>query len=220
MARPVNADAELTQRNIREAASNLFADHGFEGTSVRQIAQGAGVSLGMIRHYFGSKEGLYRACIASAYEIFGQLGGQIGEGLSMGAAGSPGDTVAEVIGQAVRQGFRYAVANKPAFKLMLWDLMSQASWRTEMGDREMLPFILTSARGMAGPLGRPQAELVMATRSMIFLVVRYATADLNEIAYLLNDGDPTIESSAATLDAVEDHLVEVAKQLLTMAPTS
>lgn len=44
-----------------EAAEKLFADKGFEGTSVRDIAEGAGVNLAMISYYFGSKEKLMEA---------------------------------------------------------------------------------------------------------------------------------------------------------------
>lgn len=46
---------------IMEAAEKLFADKGFEGTSVRDIAEGAGVNLAMISYYFGSKEKLMEA---------------------------------------------------------------------------------------------------------------------------------------------------------------
>jgi len=44
-----------------EASEKLFADKGFEGTSVRDIAEGAGVNLAMISYYFGSKEKLMEA---------------------------------------------------------------------------------------------------------------------------------------------------------------
>ena len=46
---------------IMEAAERLFADHGFAGTSVRDIAEAAGVNLAMISYYFGSKEKLMEA---------------------------------------------------------------------------------------------------------------------------------------------------------------
>jgi AcrR family transcriptional regulator len=46
------------QIQIMEAAEQLFADHGFAGTSVRDIAESAGVNLAMISYYFGSKEKL------------------------------------------------------------------------------------------------------------------------------------------------------------------
>jgi AcrR family transcriptional regulator len=39
-------------------AEQLFAEQGFDGTSIRDIAQHAGVNLAMINYYFGSKENL------------------------------------------------------------------------------------------------------------------------------------------------------------------
>jgi TetR/AcrR family transcriptional regulator, regulator of cefoperazone and chloramphenicol sensitivity len=39
----------------------LFADRGFDGVTVRDIASAAGVSVGLINHHFGSKEGLREA---------------------------------------------------------------------------------------------------------------------------------------------------------------
>jgi AcrR family transcriptional regulator len=41
-----------------QAALELFARHGFEGTSIRMIAKEAGVSLGLLYNYFESKEAL------------------------------------------------------------------------------------------------------------------------------------------------------------------
>ena len=46
---------------IMEAAEKLFAQNGFSGTSVRDIAEAAGVNLAMISYYFGSKEKLMEA---------------------------------------------------------------------------------------------------------------------------------------------------------------
>lgn len=54
---------ELSEKkvHIMEAAEKLFADRGFSGTSVRDIAEAAGVNLAMISYYFGSKEKLMEA---------------------------------------------------------------------------------------------------------------------------------------------------------------
>jgi AcrR family transcriptional regulator len=46
------------QIQIMEAAEGLFSEKGFDGTSVRDIAEEAGVNLAMISYYFGSKEKL------------------------------------------------------------------------------------------------------------------------------------------------------------------
>src|ERR1044072_8371651 len=49
------------QVQIILATEKLFAANGFEGTSVRDIAQEAGVNVAMISYYFGSKETLLEA---------------------------------------------------------------------------------------------------------------------------------------------------------------
>lgn len=49
------------QVQIIQAAEKLFADRGFDGTSVRDIADAAAVNLAMISYYFGSKEKLMEA---------------------------------------------------------------------------------------------------------------------------------------------------------------
>jgi len=49
------------QVQIMEAAEQLFAEKGFDGTSVRDISDKAAVNLAMISYYFGSKEKLLEA---------------------------------------------------------------------------------------------------------------------------------------------------------------
>lgn len=49
------------QIQIIETAEILFAERGFDGTSVREIADEAGVNVAMISYYFGSKEKLMEA---------------------------------------------------------------------------------------------------------------------------------------------------------------
>ena len=65
-ARPAT-DSDLTGRaRIRDAGLEVFAEHGVKGATVQLIAAEAGVSTGLIRHHFGSKEGLREACDAHA----------------------------------------------------------------------------------------------------------------------------------------------------------
>lgn len=49
------------QLQIIETAESLFASKGFNGTSVRDIAEEAGINVAMISYYFGSKEKLMEA---------------------------------------------------------------------------------------------------------------------------------------------------------------
>ena len=51
------------REHIMEHAITLFADKGFEGTSIRDLAQVAGVNVAMVNYYFGSKEKLVEAIL-------------------------------------------------------------------------------------------------------------------------------------------------------------
>jgi AcrR family transcriptional regulator len=58
---PVRADGIDARQRLLAAGLTLFAEHGFEKTSVRALVQAAQVNLGAVSYYFGDKEGLYRA---------------------------------------------------------------------------------------------------------------------------------------------------------------
>jgi AcrR family transcriptional regulator len=51
------------EEQILEIASAEFGTHGFAATSVATIAKTAGISKPLIYNYFGSKDGLYEACL-------------------------------------------------------------------------------------------------------------------------------------------------------------
>ena len=59
---------EDSKSRILEAATTLFAQKGFEGTSVREICKKAGVNLCMISYYWGGKQELYRGIIENLLE--------------------------------------------------------------------------------------------------------------------------------------------------------
>jgi AcrR family transcriptional regulator len=53
----ISTDARTKLLN---AAEILFAENGYELTSIRDISGAAGLNLSLINYYFGSKQGLYR----------------------------------------------------------------------------------------------------------------------------------------------------------------
>lgn len=56
-------DAERTRGALLDAALTEFAEKGFEGARVGDIAARAGVSKQLVSYYFGGKEGLYQAIV-------------------------------------------------------------------------------------------------------------------------------------------------------------
>lgn len=59
--RKKNADAPSRRDAVLDAAEALFSKHGFDGVTVRQVAQAAGVDVALPNYYFESKQGLYDA---------------------------------------------------------------------------------------------------------------------------------------------------------------
>ena len=56
-------DAGRTREAILRAAQKLFAQKGYTTVGVREVATEAGINSTLIRRYFGSKEGLFRAAV-------------------------------------------------------------------------------------------------------------------------------------------------------------
>ncbi|MGV9835820.1 TetR/AcrR family transcriptional regulator [Nocardia niigatensis] len=57
-------DAGATRSALLAAAREVFAEKGFEGTTVREIAARAGANQALLFRYFGNKDELFRAVVA------------------------------------------------------------------------------------------------------------------------------------------------------------
>ena len=64
------AQSARSQAALIEAATALFAERGYRGTSVQAIGERAGVSRGSIFWHFDSKEGLLWAVVERAFEAW------------------------------------------------------------------------------------------------------------------------------------------------------
>jgi AcrR family transcriptional regulator len=63
VGRPKGQTAEATRARIVDAAEALFAEGGYDGTSIRDIAQAANVQIAVITYHFGPKEMLFEAVV-------------------------------------------------------------------------------------------------------------------------------------------------------------
>ena len=63
VGRPAGDRGQGTEKDILDAAEQVFARVGFPGARTQEIAAAAGVTKAMIHYYFDSKERLYRAVL-------------------------------------------------------------------------------------------------------------------------------------------------------------
>ncbi len=65
----IKAKTPNARQRVLETAIGIFAEKGYAGTSVREIAEQAGVSKPMLYYYFKSKEGLFLAILEMAEDL-------------------------------------------------------------------------------------------------------------------------------------------------------
>ena len=76
--KPSAATDSDNRSRLLHAATDAFAEQGFEGTSLRTIADTAGVSFQLIAYYFGSKEELWVATVDFLFERYLETGKGLG----------------------------------------------------------------------------------------------------------------------------------------------
>lgn len=70
MPRLTPSDRAARRRQIEDAALELFRERGFHGVGLRDIAAGAGVSLGNIYNHFSAKEPIFDALVTRLHAEF------------------------------------------------------------------------------------------------------------------------------------------------------
>lgn len=61
-------NAETTKAALLRAGADAFAQHGFDGATLEEIAEAADVNKAMVAYYFGDKAGLFQAILEEAVE--------------------------------------------------------------------------------------------------------------------------------------------------------
>ncbi|MEU4245600.1 TetR/AcrR family transcriptional regulator [Actinoplanes sp. NPDC026619] len=62
-------DAAATRDALLKAALTRFMRLGYDGTTLRDVAADVGVNLALIKRYFDSKEGLFKAALAASPQV-------------------------------------------------------------------------------------------------------------------------------------------------------
>ena len=204
MARPINADAKATRARILDAAVEMFSKQGLDGASVRGIARHAEVSPAMVHHHFGSKEGLYEACIDVLYEGLLELQTSLSTQLDPNAAPR------EVASRLVRSFYRFARKRQAILRLQMRGVVDRGELDPSRRESHQLPLLSSGARLLGSMVDRPEHELRLALQSLTHLIIRYALSTHEELARLANLSHPELDPG----ERIEEHLIHCACALL------
>lgn len=203
MARPVNADPQLTKERILLAAIECFGNEGLRGTPLKTIAGEAKVTVATIHHYFGGKLGLFEAALEQGYEELSGLGAAIGL-----AAAEVGGTVEERIDAIARRALCFARGRLKASRFLLRAMLYENEAK-ERAMRAQDEYVTTTSEALSLFIDRSPEELRVPVQGLMFLMTRIAVMRPEDLAIIGAD-----RSSDATLDALADYVALVAVQTL------
>lgn len=139
---------EATRERVLDAAERLFAEHGFEGVSIRQIAREAGVTLSVVGFHGGSKDDL-------SATVLGRRAAALNEGRRAAltaALAQPAPSLRAVIEAYVLPYTRLAWSGDPqwaAYARLIARIVTDAAWYPRVSGlfdpvaREFLQAIIT-----------------------------------------------------------------------------
>ncbi len=108
-----------TRARILQAALDLFAERGYEGASVRDIAKRAGVTHGMIKYHFEDKDRLWRAAVSFLFS-------RMAEEIEVTPPADSPDADFRALKGFIRQYVRYCARHPEHARIMV-----QASMRND-----------------------------------------------------------------------------------------
>ncbi|MCA4133754.1 TetR/AcrR family transcriptional regulator [Arthrobacter sp. M4] len=157
------AGGEDSRGHILATARHLFAEHGFEGTSLRQVAREAHVDPAMIHHYFTGKDELFALSVELPADP-----NQVLEGVDELDAGVRAEAIVRAVLRLWDSPMQHALV---AFVRGTIGSKSKTALMRQMVSRTIL------SRIMAGVPGSPhevalRGDLV-ATQVMGLMLVRY-----------------------------------------------
>lgn len=110
------AKGEQSRKKILDTAIYLFSKKGFAGASVDEIVEMATVNKRMVYHYFGNKEKLFQAALATEYSKL--------EVLEIETL-HPEEPIEKVLNDIVSAYFSFLQANPEFVNLILWENLNQ-----------------------------------------------------------------------------------------------
>lgn len=161
---------EQTRAAIVQSAHELIVAQGYHGTSMRQIAQKAGIALGGIYNHFSSKEDIFRAVFMENHPFLDMI---------PAIEAAQGETVEEIVRDAAVQMLE-AIKRKPDFlNLMFIEIVEFKSIHSHEMFETAFPRGLQIVQHLAGSEGQLRdIPLPMFIRAFMGLFFSFHLAEV------------------------------------------
>ena len=116
-------DSERSKELILQAAEDAFAEKGFYGARVDEIADGANINKRMLYAYFGDKEALYKQVL---FRVYGRMEAVEKQLTAQNYSGK------QLIGEIIKVYFAFLKADKNFVRILMWENLNQGKYLQEM----------------------------------------------------------------------------------------
>ncbi|MCJ9429040.1 TetR/AcrR family transcriptional regulator [Kordiimonas marina] len=138
MAEPEKKKRQSRKERILDAAEALLARHGFDGVSMRMVAERAKVDLALASYHFGSKQGLFDAVLLRRAEVLNEAR-QAALEECQANAGPDGPTVEEIIDAFLNPMLAHGYEDDEGWR-HYFELIGQVNSSTEWGGQLMTKY--------------------------------------------------------------------------------
>lgn len=166
------AQGRATRDQLIEVATRLFAEHGYEGTSIEAVLSAAGVSRGALYHHFAGKEALFEAVVQAVSDrVTADLGPLISQSPdALAALHTAAQAWIDLAGDPVIQ--RVVLVDAPS--VLGWDRWRAMDDGRTLGAMRALLQAVSDSGQLPPHLVDPFAHMLLAALDEIALVIARA----------------------------------------------
>jgi AcrR family transcriptional regulator len=203
---PVLADG--TRTKLLDSAGEVFAELGYQATTVREICARAGVNIALINYHFGDKLELYAEVLRHS------LGSTKGELKALESNQKPEEAFRELVRATLQ---RICRAGRPSwhFQLMVHEMAQPSPAMSKVIDDSMRPFYDRSRTLIGAILGLPADadKTRLCAHSIIAQIVHYVhSRQVNTIIW------PELKLTPDRIEQIATHIADFSLVYLKQKP--
>jgi len=190
-----------TKGRILDVALEIIEKEGLKALKVRTVSERTGLSLSLVNHHFGSKQGLLDACKDRYYQGLQDVVAAVIEETRDG-------TMADVVELAIRDTFSYSRVHRAVLRMLTRDVFADGGLIEPYRETLQRPHFNPVMDFFAPRLGLDPQRARVRLQAISVVLTRFATSTEEELKAIFGlSGDEAVA-------AAEDHLVEIAGLLL------
>lgn len=202
---PTTPQKDDKRKQILKAAVKVFAEKGYHGARISDVAEEAGVAYGLVYHYYGNKDGLLASVFDTNWAVFAKAVNDVADATGM--------TMFEKLQQIVELAFQAF----EMFPLVVKVLVLEFGRNARLGETLESPAVAEVLHSIARIFqeGRRSGELFEGIDPAAMSVIFMGTLETAFVSFVLTNGSARSKlQSGITLDKMKSTLLAMTQRAL------